>query len=186
MLGVIRLMHMAEDGKPYFPRCGDAFEKLVAIVQADRVKPFAAHRYGRVMQADHDVACARIGNLIVKPRQFGCVQVSAGVISDTAVNAGNQPIASLSGSAVVERWRRKRIAHQCAYVMIARYAIDGQLQRRQQFAEMFVSTGTVILDQVARDDDKVGAPVIVAIMIEHCTQRRIGDSAAQICPDIGE
>ena len=51
---------------------------------------------------------------------------------------------------------------------------------------MFVSGCAVVLDQVACNDDQVGAPVMVTIVIEHRTQRRIGDGAAQISPGVGE
>jgi len=108
------------------------------------------------------------------------------MISDTTVDAGYQPIASRGGGAIVEGRLSECIAHECAYIVIAGHAVNRQLQGGEQLAKMFVGADAIVLNQVARNDNKVGAPVIIAIVIEHGTQRRIGHGAAQISRDIGE
>ena len=51
---------------------------------------------------------------------------------------------------------------------------------------MFVGGSAVVLDQVARNDDEISAPVLLAIVIEDRAQRRIGDGAAQISAGVRE
>jgi len=84
-------------------------------------------------------------------------------------------------------WRFcQRGAHQGAHVMIAGHAVNLKLQRTELSAKVFVGNRTVVLNQVAGDDDVVGTPLIVAVVIEYSAQRRIGHSAAQISPGVGE
>ena len=49
VIGIVRLMHMTENRKPYFPRCGRAGDKLVAVVETNTVQPLASHIDWRVM-----------------------------------------------------------------------------------------------------------------------------------------
>jgi len=89
MIGVVRLMYVAEDGKPYFPRYLDALEKFVAVVESDGVQPLAAHRYGWMVQADHDVVRARGRDFAIEASEFAGLQVPASVPADATINAYN-------------------------------------------------------------------------------------------------
>ena len=51
---------------------------------------------------------------------------------------------------------------------------------------MTVRAAAVVMNQVTGDDDEVGAPVAVNIMIENGTQRRMRHSAAQISRGVGK
>jgi hypothetical protein len=64
--------------------------------------------------------------------------------------------------------------------------VDGQSEFAEQLTKMLISAGTVILDQVAGDDDKVRMPIGFSIVLEDGIQRRIGGGAAQIPPGVGE
>jgi len=60
-----------------------------------------------------------------------------------------------------------RGTHQLPNIMVARHAIHWQLQRFEQLAKVLVCTSAVVLDQVAGDDGEIGAPVTLAIMVQH-------------------
>lgn len=92
MISVVRLMHVAEDGKPYFPRYLDALEKFVAIVESDGVQPLAAHRYGRMMQANHDVFGSRGFDQCLKPFKLTFGDEPAGAARGTTVDSCDQPV----------------------------------------------------------------------------------------------
>ena len=69
------------------------------------------------------------------------------------------------------KWRRvQRLAHQCANVVVARDAVHWCAERSKKFAEMVVRAAAVVMNQVTGNDDEVGAPVAVMIVIENCTQ----------------
>lgn len=95
MIGVVRLMYMAEDRKPYFPRRGHSFEEFFAIVEPHRVQPFTAHRYGRMMQADHDVWRIRFGNNRIQSVEFRRREMTTGLSGHAAVDARDKPVAGL-------------------------------------------------------------------------------------------
>ena len=183
---IIRLVDMAEYGKPYFPRCGDVLQKLVAIIEPDRIQPFTAHRNRWVMQADHDIGCSRPGNFAVEPRQFGGPDIAAGTPRRAAVYANDAPVGRLDGRTIMKRWSVKHLLHQRTYVVIPGHAVNGQAQCGKQVAEVPVGLGAIVLDQVAGKHGEVGAPVVVAIVIYHRAQRRIRHGAAQIAPDISK
>jgi len=169
MISVVRLMHVAEDGKPYFPRYLDALEKFVAIVESDGVQPLAAHRYGRMMQADHDVVRARGRDFTIEASEFAGRQVPASVPADATVNTYNKPVTGFNGFAVM-KWRcAQRLTHQCANVVVTGHAVYRRADRTKDFAEMVVRAAAIVMNQVTGHDDEVGAPVAIMIVIEHRT-----------------
>jgi len=186
MIGVVRLMYMAEDGKPYFPGCGYSLEEFLAIVEANSIQPPAAHRYGWMMQADHDVRRIGFGNDRIQSVEFLRREMATCPSRRAAVDARYKPVVGLQGGAIMKRWFRQRFLHQGTNIVIARYAVDLELQAAEQAAEVLVSFRAVILNQVASDDGQVGLPVAVTIVIEHGAQRRIGDSAAQVFSGVGK
>jgi hypothetical protein len=51
--------------------------------------------------------------------------------------------------------------------VVARYAVNWNAELAEQGPKILVSTGAVVLNQVARDDRDIGSPVAVLIMREH-------------------
>ena len=186
MDSIVRLVDMAEYGKPYFPRCGHVLQELVAIIESDGIQPFAAHCYRRVMQADHDIGRSRSGDLVVEPRQFGGLDVAAGTPRHATIYANDPPVARLDGRTIMKRWSVEDLLHQRAHVVISRYTVNRQAQCKEQIAEVRIGLSAIVLDQVPGDDGQVGAPVAVAIVIYYRAQRRIRHRAAQIAPDVSE
>ena len=85
------------------------------------------------------------------------------------------------------KWRCvQRLAHQCANVVVTGYAVYRRADRSKNFAETIVRAAAVVMNQVTGNDDEVGAPVAIMIVIEHRTQRRMRHGAAQISRGVGK
>jgi len=157
---------MSEYHKPYFPRYRYAADNLVGVVEADGVQPAAADIDWRVMQAHHHVI--RIGRLdfSVQACEFGRRDVAARLPGHTAVQADDQPVRTRDGFAVMKFRRIQRLAHERAYIVIARQRVDRQVESAEQFDEMLIGAGAVILDDIAGHQRNVGTPFTGAVIIE--------------------
>ena len=49
MHGIVRLVYVSKNDKPYFPRYRQATQQFFAIIQPDRVEPATLHQRGRVV-----------------------------------------------------------------------------------------------------------------------------------------
>ena len=167
MISIIVLMDVTKNSQPDLAGCRQSSQCLVAIIQAYRIQPLAAHRDRRVMQANHDICGIRCRYRRVKSIELCGAYGTAGMLTDTTINTDDEPIIALDGLAVVKRRVLQRRLHQRPIIVVARYAVNWNAEVAEHGPKILVSTGTVVLNQVARDDRDIGSPVAVLIMREH-------------------
>jgi hypothetical protein len=126
---VIVLVDMPEDRGAHAARRSGAGEEFAAVVEADRIQPFAVHRHGRMMQADQNVRGAAGRYRFFHALQFPLRDLAARAPRAAAVDAGDQPVAGLERSAIRERRVRQPLAHEAAHIVIARHAQDRNAER---------------------------------------------------------
>lgn len=177
MIGVVRLVHVTEDGKPYFPGYRNPRQEFLAILEPDRVEPAALHQNGRMMQAHHDVLCLRVCDFAVEAIQFLVSYAPARVPGHAAVDADDEPVARLQRFAIVKRRIRKGTSHHVTHVMIAGQAIDRHVEGAQEPDKMLIRLGGVVVYQVPGNDRDIRQKITRPIMIEHRRQRRVSDRA---------
>ncbi len=167
MAGIVGLMYMPENCQTYIARCREPVENLIAVVESNRVEPFAAHVDRWVMQANHDVRGIRIGNGLVEPREFFFGQRTPGLIVNATVDAEDQPTVLFCAVAIVKRRFPHCSQHERAIVVIAGDTVHGQVERAEQRPEVLVSTLASILYQVTRANREISQPAAVAVMRKH-------------------
>ena len=71
-------------------------------------------------------------------------------------------------------------------IVIARYAVGAKFEGQKQLAKIVVCFCRVILDDVARNDDAVGAPVPGRVMGQNLLKRSPRVGATQAAFGVGE
>ena len=168
MISVIVLVNVTKNSQPDSAGCRQSSQCLVAVVQAYRVQPLAAHRDRRVMQANHDIWRIRCRDGLVNSIEFCVAYGAAGMLIDTTINTDDEPVLQLNGLTIMKRRGLQRSLHQRPNIVVSRNTMDGNPELPEHAAKMLVRARTVVLNQIARDDRYVGLPVAVLIMREHC------------------
>lgn len=186
MLGIVGLMHMPKYRQSHFAGCGQSIEHVIAVDQANRVKPRAPHVDRWMMQADHNVLRIRSSDGLVESLEFVIAYRAFGLIANVAIEADDQPIVPLSVITIEKRRFRERVAHQREIVVVARDAVHGQVKLCEQGPKVIVSFPTIVLDQIAGNGNDVSQPVAITIMFEHGGQRRVRHDTAKAAVFIGK
>jgi hypothetical protein len=177
---------MTENCDPDTARRRRSREKFIAVVEANGIEPFAVHRHGWMVQADHDVFGAARRDRFLHAAQFPFRDLASRAARTAAVDTDDQPVAGSQGIAIGE-WRvRQHVAHQVPNVVVPRHAKDRQVERRQEVAAMGVGVCRVILDDVAGQGDKICSEVALAIMFDYRLQRVVGNGPSQGAIPVGK
>lgn len=186
VLGIVGLMHVPKYRQSHFAGCGQSIEHLIAVVESNRVEPRASHIDRGMMQANHDMSRIRFCNRLVESLEFVIAYRAFGLIDNVAIEADDQPIVPLSVITIEKRRFRERVAHQRENVVVARDAVHGQVKLCEQDPKVIVSFPTIVLNQIAGNDNDVSQPVVIAVMFEHGGQRRVRHGTAQAAVRIGK
>jgi len=100
VFGVVFLVDVTERCDTHSFERVQAFEKLVTVPQADSVEPLAAHRYRRVVQANHHVFRWTAADDLREALEFIDGYAAAGIFLCTAIDADNQPVADFFPGAI--------------------------------------------------------------------------------------
>ena len=179
-------MHVAECDGTNAPEHPQALKDFVPVLQPDCVQPLAAHRYGRMVQANHDVLRGTANDDVGKAIELFWHNLAPGIAPDATVYADEQPIADFLVRTIGEWRSATNRPHQVANIVIARHAVGAELERQQQITKMIVRLRRVILDDVARYDDAMSAPVASSVVGEDLGKRSLRVGATQAAFRVGE
>jgi hypothetical protein len=127
-------------------------------------------------------SCHYIG----QPVQFFGTDCASRFALYAAVDSDEQPFPDFLVSAIRKGRTNTNRPHKARYVMVARNAVHAQLQRLQKIAETCVGLFRVVVNQIARHEHAVGAPVGSRVVIQDPLQRVGRRDAAQLTVEVGE
>ena len=186
VFGVIGLMNMSENGQANASPRLHAFKEFLAIRESHGVEPGAAHCYRGVVQADHDVFRAALGDRFGQALEFAFAETSARIVFDAAIESDQQPIADFLVSTVGKRGHAAYLLHVGADIVIAGHAMNSHVERQQEFAKPVVGLGRIVLNEIAGDQHTVCAPVTGGVVVENLLQRLCCNGTAELALKIGE
>ena len=118
--------------------------------------------------------------------QFFLADRAAGLALNAAVETKEQPVTHFLVGTVGKRRARTNGAHQITNVVIARDAVNSQLECQHEVPEVRVRALRVVMDEVAGREHPVRAPIGRSVMIENPLQRVGRPDAAQFAARVGE
>jgi len=176
-IAVVLLVHVTPHHRPNVPMRVDHAPELIAVREADGVDPAAAHLDRMMVQAHHGML-RRTRQRAIEPLQFLRRQASADVAGIAAVEQYELPPVGRVGSAHLERRPAERLAHGDGLVVISRDAEHRLLRTAEDAAETQI-TGRIVLNQVARHQQRRVVGHACVGLVEHLAQACIRHHAAQ-------
>ncbi len=153
-------------------------KELVGILQADRIDPATAHAHRVMMQCDEHVALAGVRQARIEARELRGAHVPESLSGHAAVDHHDPPGAQVMETTDLEGRGSQLAAHEFAIVVIAGQAPYRLAQVAKQLAHRGVAA-RVVVDQITREQQGVGIPVVRPGVLQHALERVTRVHAAQ-------
>jgi len=89
---------------------------------------------------------------------------------DATIDTNDQPVTEFFVRTIRKGRPAACGAHQIANIVIARYAMNAQIQRQQEITEALVRFRGIVLDYIPGHNDAIGIPVGRLVMRQHACE----------------